>query len=323
MEKPPDNTEQLPCDTPDFYVELTTLEETIPSDVISEKGRTLAAQLLEEVHRRHYDKPYHDATHAMNVIRRTWQLWRLGQSIIPERFGKNGYELGLLCAAAHDVVHDQAAPPEHNEQQSAQYLAVAMQNAGYTPREIKRCTEVILTTVVTVDTTGTVSQVNIRSGDRDPLKLTVALGDIDGVLMEGPRTMTGDMIDLYLETHHVSIDSFLKQPSQAASFMYAQSKFVRDRLAAFDDDLRYYFPSVDEYIRIRGAFREEFSTTAQQALRAANIIQSLQTAQLPDAVMRATRTAARTTAQTNREQLSSFKQTLAQLLLRATTHRNK
>ena len=146
---------------------------------------------------------------------------------------------------------------------------------GYDLTEASRVAGAIIATTAHKDATG-VRQTRIREGEADPIKLIVAMADIQATTMEGSGRMLSDVARLYFEINPPAS----KQPAEhiegMSKFMFNQLGFVSERLNSIHDDLRYYF-SEETASEIEESTRREFRThglavihTAKDVRAAAN-----------------------------------------------------
>lgn len=247
-------------------------ENEVDLAVLPERGINLAAGILCEVYDKYGNtdsdsyKPYHNDEHALNVIRRSWRLWRLFEEVAPERATPEGYELLLIAGAGHDLIHGTGGELGQDERLSGVATVERMTAVGYEDEDTSRVFDSIqATSVETKD--GAIVQHNVQYGSRDLLKLALATADINGTTMEGIPTMVNDVLNLCMEIHKKSFKDILFSQSETLNFFFQQAGFIRDRLDALDADFAYYFDPLEAQI-IKEKYENVFTSTTRDALGA-------------------------------------------------------
>jgi hypothetical protein len=305
---------------PDHAGQIGALLETeVSPGIISDEAVQLAAGLLDKTFQEHGDpgsesyKPYHNVQHELNVLRRSWRLWRLLQEELPDKFDDHGYELVMFAACGHDIFVDNESPPGEDERKSGEYTRDYMIEGGYSEEDADIVYEMIEATAVERDETGTIVQFNIRQGSKYLGKLVLATADTNGIPMEGIPTMIDDGFNLWMEFSKTSVRGLLSDPKGAVGFMLTQAKYLEDRLDCMDKDLAYYFTDKEVSI-IKEVFENEFTGATRDALGAARML-----ARFPNLAEVAIETSVKTTekaAGSSWDALESVKGRLAHLLSR-------
>lgn len=243
-------------------------EELISDEVISQ-----VVPLLRMVHKRHGTpgsetyKTQHNDEHALDVLGRFWEVWEFLREVAPEKTDDRGYVLGMFAAIGHDLFYDLDTKTGINERRSAKFVASYMKELGYGDSEIKRVYDAIITTTVKINSKGSVIQTHIRKGSGDMLNFALAMADINGIGMEGPRRMFADVLNLYMERNtHSSIKEYLAAPLGIMTLLKDQRQFLKDRLAAIRKDLAFYCSNEDEVNAIMEKIDERFSANTSAAL---------------------------------------------------------
>ncbi len=309
-------------DMPDYAAQLQTLavELEIPEDALSERGINVAVTLLEEHWHEHGDKsketykPYHDGEHPMNIVARVWRLIKIIETVIPDRFDSDMYELGMIASAGHDVKNESGLPVGDNERGSAERTGVLMREAGYEEEQITRVQDGIIATTVGRNEDGAIIQTFIRTGSKDLLKFVLAEADINGIIMEGVSTMVRDATNLYLEINHFSLNDFFNEPTRVVTFLRTQAGFLSDRLAVMDEDLSYYL-SDEEKALISGVYDQEFRGHARDALAAARVL--LRFSKLPEEMIGLALSKTEDMASSTAERFTQVRRHLVEMLTRS------
>lgn len=258
----------------DFEKEITKLAKTVEPEgyEISPEAQWVTIQGLQDIDRRYgaeSDNPleHHNAPHGLDVIRRNIRLTNIFFEFIPKKYRRHIYDLDSIGGGLHD--HQRGVRDGLNEKLSADFADELIVKTGHSPINTKRFKarerSGILATQVETSDSGEITQVNLRQGERDPFKLIMAYGDINGIAMEGGRRMVRDAVNLCLETHDNPTAEDIYQ------FMLFQAKFLKDRLndEQVKADIAYYFPSQTEEVFQRA--KKEFRHNIVSAYAMANL----------------------------------------------------
>lgn len=268
----------------DYAEQLRSMaaEEGLPEGVLSERGLHLTAILLEQVHHNHGDpdrdsyKHYHNDSHALNVIKRSWKLWKPFAEALPARFDSTGFELLMIAGAGHDIINDPSAArdnPGQNEWKSAELVYDMMLEAGYEEPAARRVEAAITKTTVKRNEEGVIIQTQMRQGPKDIMGLVLGQADMNGILIEGPSAMLQDAYALYLEFTDTPLKKAIRNPVGVANFLREEKKYLNSRVAALSEDLRYYIDDETERELIIAVYRQEFGNASRQALDVAENLQ--------------------------------------------------
>lgn len=270
---------------PDYLGQLhdMALDEGIPEGVISERGYGLAADLLKIMWRDHGDpesdsyKPYHNDGHGLNVVLRSWRLWKPLHDELPDRFDTGAFELLMIAAAGHDIVNDPDAAknyPGQNEVDSAVTVCRMMIDAGYDDAEAHRVYDAIIKTSVARDEHGVITQTYMREGSTDIMGLILGQADMNGILLEGPSTLFDDAYAIWLEMTETPVKDALHSPVGVVNFMLDEEKYLNDRVEALSEDLLYYVDDPEEREAIVQIYWDEFRGPSLRALQTARLLRS-------------------------------------------------
>ena len=255
----------------DFEKEINYLAKQVePSGLeISEAARSVAVQALAEVDNRYGEKSaktleYHNAPHAIDVIRRGIRLSNVLMPYIPGHHRKSMFDLAAIGGAIHDF--ERGIGDGYNEKLSAEYGEQLIHSSGYsreinTKKFIRRLREGVHATQVKREENGKIIQVNLRQGSHDPFKFILASADINGIAMEGPKRMVRDAVNLCYE-----MNDGKPTAEQLYEFIAFQPKFLKDRLHKEDQilpDIEYYFG--DESKDVYAVLEKEFGGTIKFA----------------------------------------------------------
>ncbi len=249
----------------------------LSAETISPEAIIGGSEILLDIHARCGDpnsetyEPYHNDQHALQVLSRSWRLLQLLQKIMPEKFSGSDYEALLWASLGHDVVRGTGGTLGEDERQSAQLIAARMQEAGCEDTMCEQVADIILTTIVEHDEQGRIKQTNIRSGNKDPLRLILATADINGVAMEGIPTMINDVFNLYMEVRHRTVADMVANPEEVIEFFFSQAQFLESRLETLSGDFAYYFTQ-EEVAIVQAAYEEEFTQATRDGIGAANVL---------------------------------------------------
>lgn len=142
-----------------------------------------------------------------------------------------------------------------------------MKELGYADDEVRRVHDAIIATTVKVNSKGSVIQTRIRKGSGDMLNFALAMADINGIGMEGPRRMFTDVLNLYMERNtHSSVKEYLTAPLGVMALLKDQRQFLKDRLRVIRKDLAYYCSNEEEVGAIMEKIDERFSANTSAAL---------------------------------------------------------
>lgn len=272
-------TQESIMEMPDYRARLEAMatEESLPEDTISDEDFDFAAKLLEETWQAHGnpDKPsykhYHNGEHPLDVIGRSWKIWKVCREVLPRQFGKEGFKHAMFAGAIHERFKT-AGSTGVDEKQSAEWGWSKMQAAGYSLNACRQVSDaVIATTAIKVN--GSVVQPLLRQGSRDPLKWTVALADTGGVFMEGVSALGDNSLDLYLEDNDIAVENALEScdPDEIVKSLQYEDRYMRERMAAFREDLRYYFPD-EEDRRLLIEASQAFAAPAADSRRVSKLL---------------------------------------------------
>lgn len=264
----------------DFEKELDKLSGQLENEAfgISLPARAVATRALYEVDSRYgenSDHPleYHNAHHALDVIKRGVHLTSLLTPYIAGDYRRSMYDLVTVGGAIHDS--ERGMGDGYNEKLSAEYGEQLIQSNGYsreinTKRFMRTLREGVLATQVEREDSGKVQQINLRQGSHDPFKFILASADINGIAMEGPKRMVRDATNLCYELHDGNPSA-----DELYNFIILQPKFLRDRLQ--DDqikpDIEYYFKDQSEsvYDVVSREFGGTIKTAYSKALELASL----------------------------------------------------
>lgn len=145
----------------------------------------------------------------------------------------------------------------------------------YPKDEALRVADAIVATTAQKSQDGVV-QTHVRQGRKDPLKLIVAMADIQATTMEGDTRMLKDATKLYFEINPPHSKTIAQHTEGLSAFLANQHSFVSDRLDSVRDDLRYYFPE-EIAIAIESKLRDEFRTKGLSVVHTARDLRSTTT----------------------------------------------
>jgi hypothetical protein len=255
-----------------FEQEIVSIAESVaPEDQeVQDTSIELAVSALEDIDRRYGPNSdghllYHNASHSLDVCRRTVRLLNLTYPYVQPKYRNHIYDLAILAGALHD--YEQDLGPIKNEKASAEYAqASAAQSSPLYQRDgmSKRLKAGILATAVVRNDEGEIVQTNLQTGAHDPLKFAMGFADINGIAMEGDLRMFRDATRLCYELFEdPSIDDLY-------GFLVNQAGFLRERLndGRVKSDIAYYFPdSIDEvYKHMEEAFHSNIISSYKFAL---------------------------------------------------------
>jgi hypothetical protein len=197
----------------------------------------------------------HDGPHSLAVARRDIELTNLLYRFIRPEHRKNIYNFGMLVATTHDW--EQLLGYGANERASVDYLidrvAQSREPELNTPDAHSRLTAASLATTVEFRENGEIVQVNLRTGEPDPLTYITGFVDINGIAMEGWRRMLSDGSRHGREKFGPNMTL-----AQHYAFLATQQRFLRKRLNDYriQEDIAYHFPDhADEVYQVmRQAF---------------------------------------------------------------------
>lgn len=260
---------EFPIDQPSELSELfeaITVLEPVDKQILQEK--------YDYIKQRYGDNPYHNHHHALSVTCRAQTIWSALSAALPESFCQQDQRLLAIASIGHD---SEQSLPGFGENEQASATAAMLRvfdeptlqplNAGI------RLYDAIIATVVKRDDQGTIIQTNLRAGSRDPLKLVLAMADINGIAMGGVSTMIDDATNLFMEIngYRTCLD-ILAHAKDFARFLQTQAHFLNDRLQSIDGDVDYYFESEDERAAVKQVLAELFQP-GKEALQAAAILE--------------------------------------------------
>jgi hypothetical protein len=240
----------------DFEKELAGIVATIPpGHEPAREAVQIAAQALDEIDHDYgpgSDNPlyYHHAPHSLGSIRRGVRIATLLLPYMKPRYRPRIYDATIVTEATHDRY--QLFGPGLNELASTGYAFEAIEAVGgvlNTKTFKKRVEYGHQATVIESQEDGTMTQVNLRRGAKDPIKIIAAYGDTGGIGMEGKKLMVRNAIDLYHE--RCALDG--EKPSNAGRREFMSSgevAFIRDQFSEnqVKATLAFYFPNDVETI---------------------------------------------------------------------------
>jgi hypothetical protein len=188
-------------------------------------------------------RAYHNHDHGYIVTSRGQQLWRALSFHLPDIFKPEDARLLAVASIFHDGCQDYNEFAR-NERVSAEMAVAAINkhSSFYLDDAATRVVSTIMTTVVKRDDNGVIKQINIREGDKDPLKLGLALPDINGILMGGAPVMVDDGLRLFMETNgYRTCREVLQNARNFGAFLQTEAGFLRGRVSDIDGDVDYYF----------------------------------------------------------------------------------
>ena len=245
----------------DYEDHLRTLSAGIEPRVVLRPGSIpIAASGLEAIDAKYgpdslQPLSYHNAQHGLDHIARQQRLTNMLYPFMSPYYRRGIYDLNYVVGATHDVERD--GQSVQNEQASVAFGTELLTQSGdkllASARFLSRFDLAVMTTVVEFDENMRMTQPNLRTGSRDPIKFITAFADVNGIAMEGSATMLRDAINLAVEMNPDA------GPKEIFDFLCGQAKYLRERLN--DDqikpDIAYFFPNhKDEvYAVMRKAFR--------------------------------------------------------------------
>lgn len=264
----------------DYYRNtLKELESKLPEDVtISESARNFAVSTSENIYQR-YGNPnspdylaYHNDQHAIDVIRRGWQLLTIAYETLPERVKPKDFELLLVAAASHDYEQQKEEFGE-NEKASAKHATLYMgQSSEYDSNDMLDVRHAIIATTIHTDN-GMLDQKNLRDPKtRSLVPLSLAMADINGIWMEGDETMVQNVIHLAAER----IKGCGQGSETSSLFNLAQEQigFLRERLKFAPLDLGAHL-SEEELEKVAARCDIEFGDEMRKSFKMARVMRKL------------------------------------------------
>ena len=257
-----------------FYDQLLTIEHdeelAVPEGVITEEMRLIGAEMLVDIHARYGNpatrsfKQYHNAQHALDVLKRAWNQLRLFKEEFPDKFTDHDYRLLFFAALGHDSIHGTGGAIGVDEEQSAQWTVAHMRRLGFDEADCGRVREAIIaTTVETHEEDGAIVQTYIRDGSDDPLKFIMAYADINGMLMGGIPVFANDSLNLHLELQRKTASDIKTDKSSLQAFFGTQLKFVDTRLQELDKDYAFYFKNDAD--KVKKLYYDTFTRASRDA----------------------------------------------------------
>lgn len=276
MERETEKPEKLSFQN-DFILEIESILHEYEIHV-SSRAILLANAILKEVYVKYGDeksseeyKQYHNHLHALSVLKRAMRLIHLINEKLPGTFSEHDQELLLIAAVGHDLVLADNTEEGLSETLSAEKVAIYMSDAGYTKEEAAVVEDAIIGTTVVHDEDTTIRQSRLCEGSKSKIKFVLAMADINGVAMEGPKAMFTDSFALFDEMSHQGKAKVLFNPVKLQKLLEYQFHFLRDRLDQRDDILNFFFIPEEVEI-IKDVFHDEFKDTYADAYRIARLL---------------------------------------------------
>lgn len=264
-------------ESPDFRADILDAISAYELDIApTERDLALMVDNLTDVWQR-YGNPsspeylaYHNHVHSFDVADRALQIGALHHEIAPDRVDTRTIVLAMIAGSGHDYYQRAATSDMTDEALSAQAIADRMRERGYPGEEVERVYQAIVAT--TADhADGHVQQTHVRTGDRDPLKLILAMADIQSMTMEGSRRMLIDVPKLYFEITPPTSEAPHRHIIGLTKFLLSQYSFISDRIDSIPDDLLYYY-NEETAEAITAKHREVFRSHGLSAIHTAKHI---------------------------------------------------
>ncbi len=215
---------------------------------------------------------YHGPQHTLDVIRRGLRLFGALHCELPVDFPARDAGLQAISGAGHDAFHHTGKDDELKSASATSAVMHAHKNS-YSSWDIHRVGGAILATKVGLNEQGYIEQTNIRRGDRDPLKLTLAYADINGIAMEGAERMIRDATALFMESKgYTKPHQMIGDADQLVAFLGGQARFLQSRLQAMPGDVAFYFKDNESAVRAALVMSELFKPR-DFALKAAEFME--------------------------------------------------
>lgn len=255
---------------------LNTIHQQLPEFDLPSQDLDVIVENLHEVYRKYGNPasetylPYHNHIHSLDVLKRAVTIAAIHQKIAPDRIDDRTIALTMIAASGHDNDQHVVAENETDEQISARTIRDQMLKRGYPPHEAERVYDGIIAT--TADrSNGHVTQPKVREGSRDPLKLIVAMADIQSTTMEGSMRMLVDVPKLYFESTPPTSNTLHGHIVGLTKFLLSQYSFVSDRIDSVAGDLRHYYDEPTAEL-IANQHREAFRSHGLSAIHTAKHI---------------------------------------------------
>ena len=286
MVKPAHDQEPRQPDEPEYRADIAKIAEEFEIE-LPERAINVAVDLLKQVYEKYGDpssetyKPYHNYNHSIEVITRSFRLWRLmGEELSGKvndedyEIDDEGYELLLIAGAGHDiVVGSQGKEVGYDETESAKITARTMELAGYNEEQVQRVYDAILATTVERDVEGNITQSFVCQGSKDPMKLALATADINGTTMDGISTLVRHAAQLHAEITGIKVEDIKHNSEGFSNFLFTQAQFVSGRLAALKGDRLHYFSEEAEE-KLEKAYEREFTGATRDVISLAKTLAS-------------------------------------------------
>ena len=258
---------------------LLELESILPEGIeISDSARNFAISTSADIYQR-YGNPtspeylaYHNDQHAIDVIRRGWQLLTIAYETLPERVAPRDFELLLIAAASHDYEQQQEEFGE-NERASARHAVQYMgQSSEYNSGDILDVYHAIIATTIHTEN-GSLDQKELRSPRTKSLvPLALAMADINGIWIEGSETMVKNII--HLASERIKSCGQGSETSALVNLAQEQVGFLHERLKFAPLDLRAQL-SAEELEKIATRCDAEFGNEMREAFKTARAMRKL------------------------------------------------
>jgi hypothetical protein len=190
----------------DIEKEVVQIAGMVPPDIeLARETVTISVESLEEVNRKYgpdSDNPLdgHNAPHSIGAMRRGVRLGTIFYPYIKPVHRRRLFDLTMVGEATHD--EEQLLGPGENEAASTVSAVARIEAAdGVLNTDVFKGRIALGhgATVIEVQEDGSLVQVNLLKGSRDPIKIIGAYGDIGGIGMEGSKTMLADATNFYYE----------------------------------------------------------------------------------------------------------------------------
>ena len=264
-------------ESPDFRADILDIVNAQTFNLApTEKDIDLMVDNLNEVFSKYGDPsvptflPYHNHIHTLDVVRRTATIGAIHHACAPERVSPRTITLAMIGASGHDIEQQTTNTQQTDEEVSAGLIRERMLERNYLPIEATRVHGGIIATTAAHDDNH-IRQTHVRQGNPDPLKLILAMADIQAMTMEGDSRILLDVPKLYFEHTPPASATVHEHAIGLGKFLLSQYSFVCDRLDSLPGDLAYYYDEpTTKCIAERN--RKEFRTHSLSAIRSAKYI---------------------------------------------------